>query len=95
MRLKALIMLVAFIVIVIAPVHINVYQYPDNKTASLLTLDVCNASGSGLSVQADTPWMLDGLFSLFLSEGIYFHEILQPAFHAFLISFQQERPPRS
>ncbi len=95
MKVKILIMLVALTMTICAPFTINFHFGPGNKTASFLTLDVCHASGTALSAQADIPGVLECPCALSLFENSFIYSAANFVFIPFLIVFQQDRPPKA
>jgi len=95
MKVKVLIVLIVFAMTIVAPFKINVNFHPGNKTASILTLDVCDGSGSALSARADIPCVLECPCALSLIESSFKYVAANSVFTPFLIAFQQERPPKT
>ena len=95
MKVKILIVLIVFTMTICSPFKINVHFKPGNKTASILTLDVCHASGTALSAQSDIPCVLECPRALSLFERSFIYAASNSAFTPFLIVFQLERPPKA
>jgi hypothetical protein len=97
MKLLTVVSLIFFCLTAVAPAHVTVpsARADQNKnTASLLTLNVCHAGGSALSVQADIPCVLDYPCSLSLFESKLVYVAATPVFNPLLLLSQQERPPK-
>jgi hypothetical protein len=77
-----------------APYIVTIHTNADGNTVSLFTLDVCHASGSALSVQADMPFLFENPCELSVSERRLVNEESNNAFSPFLLVLQQEHPPR-
>ncbi len=95
MKVRMLIVLIVFTMSICTPFKINVHFNPGDKTASLLTLDVCHASGTAISGQADIPCVLAYPSSLSFFENSFMRQAANSVFIAFLIAFQQDRPPKA
>ena len=94
MKVGALIALVAFAMTLFAPFQISLHTDTDGTTASLFTLDVCHASGSALSVQADIPFLYECPCKIFVSEDSRVYADSDNALSPFLLILKQERPPK-
>ncbi len=95
MKVRILIVLIVFTMTICAPFKINVHFNPGNRTASILTLDVCHAAGTALSAQADVPCVLECPCALSLIESSFMYAAANSVFTPFLMAFQQERPPKA
>lgn len=95
MKILITILLASFLMTVFVPVQINIQSDFDRKDVSLLTLDVCNASGSALSAHADLTFVCEGPCKLTACDAIRRYDFSNHVFTPFLVSFQQERPPKA
>jgi hypothetical protein len=93
MKIRTLIALIAFVMTLCAPFQITVHSNPDNKTVSLLTLDVCHAAGAVLSAE-EIPCITECPCTLPLSESAFVYTTAPHVFNPLLTTFQQEHPPR-
>ncbi len=94
MRLSGTLILLTILLSLLSPLTVHAAVSPDHSVTYLVTLDVCHAPGSPVSVNTDTP-------SLHESPGIpmpfaplEFIEACKPVFVSFLFSFPIEQPPR-
>ncbi len=95
MKIKTLLALIAFIITLCAPIQITLHSDPDKGTASLFTLNVCTVSGAVFSSQVDIPCVPGCPCILSLFENTFTYRDFSPVFSAFLITYQQERPPKA
>ncbi len=95
MKIKIFIVLTVFIITIFAPFKVNVNFNTASKTASILTLDICHASGAPLSAQVDVPCVLRCPCELshFVSSLTY--SAANSVFIPLLTGFRQERPPKA
>ncbi len=95
MKIKALIVLVAFFFSASLPLKITIHYDLYSKTTSLLTLNVCHAAGTALSAQADVPCVLQCSCALPVFEISVKHSVVNSVFNPYLSAFQLERPPKA
>jgi len=62
--------------------------------ASLLTLNVCDNSGSGVLSNPDMPFVYECPCKLVPSGFIGFNDIPNPTFNPFLAALPKEHPPK-
>jgi len=65
-----------------------------DNTAMLLTLDVCDASGSSLSANQDMPSLYEGTCKILPLEFAGFHKAGKPVFSFLLMPSLEELPPK-
>jgi hypothetical protein len=87
----AIVTFVVLFISIMSPLSMN--MFPADETPYILTLDVCNASGAAMSVNADASVIHEDRYQIFLPEFSCFHNMASPVLIAFLIPFQDERPP--
>ncbi len=87
-------MLIFLVASILLPATAPVSIAPSGKTACWVSLDVCNAKGSFLSAQADTPLLLECVCSPSPLELAELFEDGTSSFVAYLFPIQIERPPR-
>lgn len=87
--------IVALIVSMLSPITAHVTISSHNQEKCIVSLDVCNASGSFISANGDTPLLLESPFKPLSFE---FAEYIEPGSFSYtpaLYFSQLERPPRS
>lgn len=94
MQFKTLIALISFIMTICAPFQFNIHTDTDSNTTSFFTLNVCHASGSAMSVQADIPFINACTCEISISESSLAYAVSDIGLLPLLIGLQSERPPR-
>lgn len=94
MMVKSLIVLIAFAMTLFTPFIVTIHTDADGNTVSLFTLDVCHASGSAMSAQADIPFLYESPCVLSISENNLIYEDSYTALLPFQAALQTERPPK-
>jgi hypothetical protein len=79
----------------LSPLTLHVTISPDSRVTCLVTLDVCHASSSPASVNADMPLFCEGLVDLVLLEAVASHPIYSQLSAPLLIPCPEERPPKA
>ena len=95
MRTTGLILLIVLISFLNIPVQINVPFDAEDNTSSLITLDVCNQHGAAVSLDSDTPGILEYQHGLAPLATPTYHDQINYAFNPFLFTSQDERPPEA
>lgn len=95
MQLKSLLMLIILIASIVAPFKIHISTSQNFKKTIIVTLDVCHASDASLSVNTDSPSLHECPCKPPLLQFEGFCESSEPFMVTFLISFQEERPPKA
>jgi hypothetical protein len=90
-KLIGLVMLVASI---IGPVNLQLSTSQNSQMAIIITLDVCHASDSSLSVNTDTPSLHEWAHNPVLLESEALPKVDKTSFAPSWFSIQIERPPR-
>lgn len=92
MKKVALIMLLVLFSAVCSP--LTIIASPSDSSSFLIALDVCNSSGSFMSVNADSPAIQECLCNLHPLAFVGYMELIDPSYKPTVIPFKQERPPR-
>ena len=94
MRKISVLVLFALIISLATPVFAITSAVSSGGTTIILTLDVCNSSGSSVSTNHDMPSICECTCKIVPLEFAGFHRILKPFFSPLLIPSQEERPPK-
>lgn len=94
MRLSGALLLISLIVSVVTPLAIRLSISSGTRTASIVTLDVCHAAASVLSVNADTASLHECSCNPVPLEIATLLEAHKALFVTSLFSVQRERPPK-
>ncbi|OGW25082.1 MAG: hypothetical protein A2X59_00370 [Nitrospirae bacterium GWC2_42_7] len=94
MKKISLILLIVIIFFLNVPVHIGIPADSHNNTASIFTLDVCNQHNSMVSLNFDTPGILENQQILSPSTIPTYHDQNDQIFSPFMVASQDERPPQ-
>jgi len=93
MKIQRILVVIALSLSVLSPLSVSISPLDDHSY--IMTLDVCNASGSALSVNADAPALLESSGKLCPLAFCGHTEVIYSACKLSLLSSQLERPPRS
>ena len=95
MRLvSTFILLMALVCAILSPLTIQVTISPDSRVTYLVTPDVCHASSSPVSVNADMPFFCEGPADLVRLETVGPHQIYSQLSVPLSIPYPEERPPK-
>lgn len=92
MRISAVFILLTLSLLVIAPLSIQIS--PADKGEFIAALDVCHASGPGISLNADTPLMHECSRSFLPPELAGLIDNAGHHFHLNVLFSPLERPPK-
>lgn len=92
MRMKSIIILLSLLAAIFSPISINI-SLADNG-AYIVTLDVCHASGSSLSLDSHMPVIDEHPCKICPLEFVGFAGMSKQRSELDILSFQLERPPR-
>jgi hypothetical protein len=91
MKMSTVLLLVSLMLTIAAPFTLNIS--PSDNATVLLTLDVCNASQSAISVNADTLAVQESICTLApASLSGYIQTVYCPS-KPFVSVFKKDRPP--
>lgn len=93
MKTAAFLILAMLVLSMTSPLSLHV-PFSSDHNSRILTLDICDASGSALSVNGGMPVIPECPCKLCPLEFNGFHWIADTLFTPFFIPFQQDRPPR-
>jgi len=93
MKIISLILLAVIFYFLNIPVHIGITADPNNSTVAVFTLDVCNQHDSSISLNSDTPSILEHQQGLSPSTIPTYLDQSNQIFSPFLAASQDERPP--
>lgn len=93
MKIISFILLIVIVFFLNIPVHIGLPADSHNNTASIFTLDVCNQHSPAISMNSDTPGILEHQKGLSPSTIPTYHDQNDQTFNPFLTAFKYERPP--
>jgi hypothetical protein len=93
MKTISIILLVVIIFFLNVPVHIVIPAGSDSNNASIFTLDVCNQHYSSVSLNSDTPGILEHQQELSPAAITIRQNQNNQIFTPFIASFQDEHPP--
>lgn len=94
MKVSSILILAVLLLSLISPLAVHVTSALPDSGRSLVTLDVCHASDSSLSVNADSPSLHECPCKYVPLAFAGIHESDSAVFVPYLISVQHERPPR-
>jgi len=93
MKKVALILLMVLFSALCSP--LTIIAAPSDSGSFLVTLDVCNASGSFLSVNADCPAIQECSLNIVPLVFLEYLDEVRPLFNPSVIISKQERPPQA
>lgn len=93
MKIASSLILLALALFIVSPLSIQIA--PSDEGTFIVTLDVCHASGSAVSPNADMPAIDERPCSFQPVALAGFIETLSHDCRLYVPSFQLERPPRS
>jgi hypothetical protein len=92
MKRVSITLLIVLFLAMCAPLTIAAFPY--DHESCLITLDVCNASHSAVSVNADSPVVQASYSHLYSLAFFGYVDILDPSFKLAVFAFTHERPPK-
>lgn len=93
MKVRSLVILIALSLSISSPLSVS--NTPSNDHSYIITLDVCHASGSAVSVSANTPALQESLYNLCPPGLCRCSEIIGPLHEPSLVLVGIEHPPKS
>jgi len=94
MKLKSLLVLIMLVASIVVPVKLHISTSQNSPMVIIITLDVCHASGSSLSVNTDIPSLHECSCDPVLLESEALPKVDKTSFAPSWFSIQIERPPR-
>lgn len=95
MKAKILIVLIVFTMTICAPFKLDFHFTRGNKSSPILTLDVCHASATVFSVQADIQYVPECSMSLPFFENSSVYTSANSVLTPLLVALRQDRPPEA
>jgi hypothetical protein len=93
MKIRSILILITLSLSIFSPLSVSIT--PSNNQSYILTLDVCHASGSAVSVSADIPALQESPHKLCPLGLCGYTRIIDPSCKLSLIASDLERPPKS
>ncbi|GEM_PF-5310143 len=93
MRLKALILLLMFFMVVLMPVSINLTLTQDGTY--IVSLDICKTAKGASSINSDHQYIVLSYKPLSYYPCCELYEIATPVFNPLLLPIRLEKPPRA
>lgn len=93
MKLISIMILIVLCFSILSPVTI-VCPYKETERSSIIMLDVCHSSGTGVLISLDIPFIYECLCKPIPLRFAGFYEFLNSVSNPFLIVLQKEHPPR-
>jgi len=94
MKLKSLLVLIMLVASIVLPVTLHLSTSQNSQMAIIITLDVCHASDSSLSVNTDIPSLHECPCNPVLLERGALPEVNKTSLPTSWFSVHIERPPR-
>ena len=92
MKMRAVLIMAALVISIVLPLKIHLAPTDGNR--HVLSLDVCSAEGSMMTVNAHMPVIHQSPCNLCLLNFKEFYRISNLQFSPLFIPFQKDRPPR-
>ena len=93
MKIQSILILIVLSFSILSPLSISISPLDDHSY--IVTLDVCHASGSAVSVNADIPALQESLCNLCPLGLCGYTRIIDPSSKPSLIASDLEHPPKS